>query len=216
MLKFQQLGSLLHLPCQALNGSFTLQFAHAAGIPLCVLRLIADLNAVRNGLDDGLRYDAVLLIVGHLDGTAALGLGDGTVHAVRHLIGVHNDQTLGVAGRAANGLDEAGLTAQEAFLVGIQDRHKADLGQIQALTQKVDAHHHIDRTQAQILDDLHPFKGVHLVVHIFDLDALLRQEVGQVLSHLLGQGGHKNTLVLRRAGVDLAQQVSHLPLHRPH
>ena len=36
------------------------------------------------------------------------------------------DQTLGVAGRAANGLDEAGLTAQKAFLVGIQDRHKAD------------------------------------------------------------------------------------------
>ena len=74
-------------------------------------------------------------VVGHLDGAAALRLSDGAVHAVRHLVGVHDDQTFGVAGRTADGLDQAGLTAEEAFFIGVEDGHKAHLGQIEALTQ---------------------------------------------------------------------------------
>ena len=48
VLKFQQLRGFLHLPGQALNGSFPLQLAHAAGVALGVFGLIADLDAVRN------------------------------------------------------------------------------------------------------------------------------------------------------------------------
>ena len=216
MLEFQQLGGLLHLPGQALDSGLPLQFAHPAGVPLCVLGLVADLDAVGNGLDDGFGHDAVFFVVGHLDSTAALGLGDGTVHAVRHLIRVHDDKALGVAGGAADGLDEAGLAAQEALLVRIKDGHKAHLRQVQTLAQEVDAHHHIDGAQTQILDDLHPLEGVHLVVHIFDLDPLLGQEVGQVLGHFLGQGGHQDPLVLLGAGMDLPQQIGDLPLHGAH
>ncbi len=43
----------------------------------------------------------------------------------RHLVGVHDDQTLRVAGGAADGLDQARLAAQEALLVGVQDGHEA-------------------------------------------------------------------------------------------
>ena len=63
-------------------------------------------------------------------------------------------------------------------------------GRFEALTQQVDAHHHVDAAQTQILDDLHPLKGIHLVVHILDLDPLLGEVIGEILGHLFGQGGH--------------------------
>ena len=156
------------------------------------------------------------LVVCHLDGAAALGLGDGALHAVRHLIRIHDDQTLRVAGGAANGLDQARLTAKEAFLVGIQDGNEADFRQVQTLAQQVDAHHHINGAEAEVLDDFHPLEGVHLVVHILDLDALFGQKIGQVFGHFLGQSRDEDPFIFRRAGVDLAQQVGHLALDRTH
>ena len=137
MLKFQQLRRFLHLTGQALDGGLPLHPAHAAGVQLSVLRFIADLDAVCNGLDDSFWHDAMFFIVGHLDGAAALGLGDGAVHAVGDDIRVHDDKALGIAGRAANGLDQAGLAAQEALLVGIQDGNEADFRQVQTFAQQV-------------------------------------------------------------------------------
>ena len=156
------------------------------------------------------------LVVGHLDGAAALGLGDGAVHAVGDDIRVHDDKALGIAGRAANGLDQAGLAAQKALLVGIQNGHKAHLRQIQTLAQQVDAHHHIDAAQAQILDDLHTFEGIHLMVHILDLDPLLGEVISKIFRHFFGQGGHQYPLLPLDAGVDLSQKIHHLPFHRAH
>jgi len=158
----------------------------------------------------------VFLIIGHLNGATALGLGDGTLHAVGHHIGVHDDHALRVAGGTSDGLDQAGLAAQKALLVGIQNGHKAHLRQVQALTQQVDAHHHVDAAQTQILDDLHAFEGIHLMVHILDLDPLLGEVIGKILRHFFGQGGHQHPLLPLDAGVDLAQQVHHLPFHRAH
>ena len=40
------------------------------------------------------------------------------------------DKALGIAGRAANGLDQAGLAAQEALFIRIQNGHKAHLRQV--------------------------------------------------------------------------------------
>ena len=111
VLKFQQLGSFLHLPGQAVNGGFALELAHPPGVHPGILSLVADFNRIRDGLDDGLRDDAVFSVVGHLDGAAAFCLGDGAVHAVRHLVGVHDDQTFRVAGGAADGLNQARLAA---------------------------------------------------------------------------------------------------------
>ena len=158
----------------------------------------------------------MFLIIGHLDGATALGLGDGALHAVGHHIGVHDDHALRVAGGAADGLDQAGLTAQKAFLVGIQNGHKAHLRQIQTFAQQVDAHHHVDAAQTQILDDLHAFEGIHLMVHILDLDPLLGEVIGEILGHFFGQGGHQYPLLPLDAGVDLAQKIHHLPFHRTH
>ena len=158
----------------------------------------------------------MFLVIGHLDGAAALCLGNGAVHAVCDLVRIHNDKALGVAGRAANGLNQAGLAAEESLFVRVKDGNQAHLGQVQTLTQEVDAHHHVDGAKAQVFDDLHSLKSIHLVVHIFDFDALLGEVIRQVLGHLLGQGGHKHPLPALDPGIDLTQQVGHLPLHRAH
>ena len=55
-----------------------------------------------------------------------------------------------VSGGAANGLDERAGGAQETFLVRVEDGHEGDLGQVQALTQQVDADEHVEGTQAQL------------------------------------------------------------------
>jgi hypothetical protein len=48
-------------------------------------------------------------------------------------VGIQDGLALQVAGGAADGLDQAALGAQEAFLVGVQDRDQRDLGNVQAL-----------------------------------------------------------------------------------
>ncbi len=60
-------------------------------------------------------------------------------------------RTFGVAGGAADGLNQARLAAEKALFVGVEDGHKADLGQVEALTQQVDAHHHVDGAEAESL-----------------------------------------------------------------
>ena len=115
VLKLQQLRRFLHLTGQALDGGLPLHPAHAAGVQLSVLRFIADLDAVCNGLDDGFWHDAMFFIVGHLDGAAALGLGDGAVHAVGDDIRIHDHKALGVAGRAARNAE--GLVIMYADVV---------------------------------------------------------------------------------------------------
>ena len=59
-----------------------------------------------------------------------------------------------LSGGAANCLDERSGGTQEAFLVRIQDCHQGNLRYVQSLTQKVDAHQHIEHIQTQIADNL--------------------------------------------------------------
>ena len=72
----------------------------------------------------------------------------------------------------------------------------------------------MEGAQAQVPDDLHALHGVDVVVHIPNFNACPLEIGGQVLSHALGQGGHQHPLVLGGAGVDLADQVVDLALHR--
>ena len=48
---------------------------------------------------------------------------------------------------------------------------KADLGDVEALAQEVDAHQHVELAQAQLAEDLDPLEGVDLGVHVAGLDA---------------------------------------------
>ena len=135
---------------------------------------------------DGLGHDAVLGVVGHLQLAAAGRLVDGNAHGVGDHVGVHDHAALGVSCRAAHGLDEGAAVAQEALFVRVEDGHKADLGDIQALAQKVDAHEHVDAALAQVADDLHAVERGGVGVHVVDPHAFVEQVVGEVFCHALG------------------------------
>ena len=154
------------------------------------------------------------LVVGVLKFSSAAGLLHGGRHGRGDLVGIENDHALGVSGRAADGLDEGGLRAEKALLVGVQDGDQGDFRQVQALPQEVDAHQHVEVPQTQVPDDLHALDGVDVVVHISHTDACALQIVGQVLGHFFGQGRDQDALLPGSAGVDLADEVIDLPLHR--
>ena len=67
--------------------------------------------------------DAVLDVVGVLNGAAALGFGDCLGHRIGEVVGVEEGLALDVAGGAADRLDQGALSPQETLLVGIEDRH---------------------------------------------------------------------------------------------
>jgi hypothetical protein len=104
-------------------------------------------------------------------------------------------------------LDERGLAAQEALLVGVEDRHQRDLGQVEPLAQQVDADQHVVLAQPQVADDLDALERVDLGVQVADLEAHLEQVVREVLAHLLGQRGDQHALVAVHAHADLVHEV---------
>ena len=106
--------------------------------------------------------DVVLL----LELAPAVSLGDGVAHRVGHLVGVHDHRTVHVAGGPPDGLDERRLRTQEAFLVGVQDGHQGDLGQVEAFPEQVDADEHVELAQAQVTQDLDALEGVDVGVQV--------------------------------------------------
>ena len=113
---------------------------------------------------------------------------------VRLLVGVHDHLAADVPGGAADRLDQRGLAAQEALLVGVEDRDQRHLRQVEALAQEVHADEHVELAQPQLADDLDPLEGVDLRVQVADLHAVLHQVVGEVLGHLLRERGDERAL----------------------
>jgi hypothetical protein len=158
----------------------------------------------------------VLLVVGDLDLAAAIGLRERGAHRGGLPVGVHDHPAVGVARRAADRLDERGLAAQEALLVGVEDRHEGDLGQVEALAQQVDADEDVVLAQAQVADDLDALERVDLRVQVADLEAHLEQVVREVLGHLLGQRRDEDALLAVDDLADLVHQVVDLVARLAH
>ena len=114
---------------------------------------------------------------------------------------------LHVARGAADRLDQRARGAQEALLVGVEDRDQRHLGQVEPLAQQVDADQHVEVAAAQVADDLDALDRLDVGVEVADLDAEVLVVVGQVLGHLLGQRRHQHALVGRDALADLVEQV---------
>ena len=123
---------------------------------------------------------------------------------------------LDVAGGAADRLDQRRLAAEEALLVGVDDRDERHLGQVEPLAQQVHAHEHVELAQPQVADDLDPLERVDLRVQVADPEAVLEQVVGEVLGHLLRERGDQRALAGLGASADLVHQVVDLVLGLAH
>ena len=80
----------------------------------------------------------MLLVVRELDSPPALGLLHRTLDRLGHLVGVEQHPAVEVPRGAADRLHERRLAAQEALLVGVQDRDERHLGQVEPLAEQVD------------------------------------------------------------------------------
>ena len=87
--------------------------------------------------------DMMSLVILHLFHSPTTGLVDGELHGGGDGVGIHDDLAIDVSGSAPCGLRETAMAAQETFLVGIEDGHEGYFGQVQTLTQQVDAHQDI-------------------------------------------------------------------------
>ena len=135
-------------------------------------------------------------VVGVLLLAAAVGLGHRALHRAGDLVGVEDHPAVDVARGAADGLDQRGLAAQEAFLVGVEDRDQRAFRNVEALAQQVDADQRVERAEPQVADDLDALQRVDVGVHVAHADALLVQVFGQVLGHALGQHRDQRAIAL--------------------
>ena len=144
---------------------------------------------------------------------APVGFLDRALNRPGHLVGVQDRAPVEIARRAADGLDQRALRTQEAFLVGIQDRHQRDLRHVQAFAQQVDADQHVELAQTQVADQLGAFHGLDVRMQITHLHTVLVQVFGEILGHALGQRGDEHAFAARDRGVDLRQHVVDLCAH---
>src|SRR5262249_38220632 len=91
----------------------------AAGRDQHVVALVDARKNVADRLLDALGRNAVGDVVGLLFFAPAAGLGHGALHRAGHAVGVGDHAAVEIARGAAHGLDERGLAAQKAFLVGV-------------------------------------------------------------------------------------------------
>ena len=158
--------------------------------------------------------DAVGLVVGHLLLAAAVGFGHGALHRAGDLVGIEDHLAVDVARGAADGLDQRGFGAQEAFLVGIEDGDQRAFRNVEALAQQVDADQHVEGAEPQVADDLDALQRVDVGMHVAHADALLVHVFGEVLGHALGERGDERAVALQRHLAALGDEIVDLGLHR--
>ncbi len=130
------------------------------------------------------------------------------------LVGVHDHLALHVSSGPADRLDQRGLRAEKALLVGVEDGYQRHLGKVESLPQEVDSHQHVELAEAQIPQDFDALDGVDLGVEIAHPQAHLQEVLGEVLGHLLGQRRDQDAGVGLDAGLDLIDQIVDLTLGR--
>ena len=109
-----------------------------AGVDGVVVALGGRLQDLADVLLDRRGRDAVGLVVGDLLGAAAVGLADGVLDRIGHLVGIEDDPAVDVTRGAADRLHQRRRRTQEAFLVCVEDGDERALGNVEALAQQVD------------------------------------------------------------------------------
>ena len=101
----------------------------------------------------------------------SVGLVDGALHAARDGVAVEDGLAVDIAGGATDGLYQGAVGTEETLLVGIEDSHQRHFGEVEALTQEVDAHQHIEDPHAEVAHNLDALEGVDIGMDVFAADA---------------------------------------------
>ena len=169
---FHHPGSFLHLLFQTGDLLFLFGLGHLhATAALSLGSGRGNFDQVPDRLTDRLGHDSIGLIKSVLNAATTLRFIDGGAHGRRHIVRVHDDPAFGISGCPTDGLDQAGLTAQEAFLVRIQNRYQTDFRQVKTFPEQVDANEYIEFRHTKVTDDFHSLHGADVRVHIAHLDA---------------------------------------------
>jgi len=213
--KFQFFGGGEHLALQFAEGLGDVEIAAGVVDDRCSLAVVfmgVGGEAFLHGPDDAAGGDAVFGVIFDLPLAAGLADGEKTFDAAGHDIRVEDDLAVQVAGGAAGGLDEAGLAAEKALLVGIEDRDEGDLGEIEAFAEEVDADEDVKFAPAEGAEDLDAFDGVDVAVEVADVDADVAEVIGEFLGGALGKGGDKDAFLKGDALTHLLHEVIDLAL----
>ena len=176
--------------------------------------LFGDFERIFDCTHNRLRNYAVRLVVFVLYLATAHGFVVRFLHALSHIVGVHNHSALVVSRGSAYRLNKCAFASQKAFFVRIEYCNQPNLGKVEAFSQKVDAHKHVKLALTQALDYIDSLQRVYIRVHIAHLDTHLFEIVGEVLRHLLGERGDKHSSAVFHDVVYLADKVIYLPLNR--
>ena len=106
------------------------------------------------------------------------------------------------------------FAAQEAFLVGIENRDQRDFGQIEPFAEQVHADQAFEMAGAQIAQQFDALEGVEFAVQPFAFDALLGQIERQIFGQAFGQRRDQHAFADGGPLFDLFQQMRHLPAGR--
>ena len=222
LFKLQIAGVFIHLLFYGLERFVLLRRVHVGSIFSPILGYFQVLAAfttgsghgafhdVGYGFADGLGFDALGAIMGDLFFPAAFGFVDGGLHGAGDGIGVEDGFAVGVAGGAADGLDEGACGAEEAFFVGVEDGDEGDFGEVEAFAEEVDADEDVEFAEAQVADDFHAFDGVDVGVEVADADVVFHEVVGEVFGHAFGEGGDEDAFLGGDAEADFAEEVVYL------
>ena len=123
----------------------------------------------------------MLLVVGALDGAAAIGFIYRPAHGVGHAVGVKDGAALQMSRRPAHGLDERAGGAQETLFVSVEDCDQRDFRQVEAFTKEIDANEDVVLAFAEASEELDALEGFDLGVHVAALDADFGIVAGEVL-----------------------------------
>ena len=137
-----------------------------------------------------------------------------TGEGFRHHIGVEQNLAFHVTGRAAGGLDKARLAAEEAFLIGVEDADQCDFGKVEAFAEEIDADEDVEGAGAQAAEDFDAFDGIDVGVQVFDLQATVPHEVGEVFGHPLRERRDEGTEAAGSDGLGLADDIFDLASDR--
>ena len=156
----------------------------------------------------------MFLVVGELKSPPTIGFVERPPHRVGHPVCIHDDRSVDISGCPTDRLHQARLRAEEPFLVGVEDGYQRNLWKIEALAQQVDADQNVVLAQSQISENLHPLQSVDLAVQIPCPHPHFEQVVGEILGHLLGEGGHQNPLIVGGPFLHIPHEIVDLAFGR--